>query len=164
MHNKLGVMVAFGSLVLSPSGVRAGEHEIAPAVVAQVRGCAQASPDACRELAAHLAAWLDGGADSAVGLRLGMAAARAVAHPGRMVAGVAESCRSGYEQACLTLAQVLDRLFTGDDARLDRSTDRLLAREVAARVMADGAATLVSFRAQSRSEGRAGGRSGGAGL
>lgn len=150
MRNPVGLMVAFASLVMIPGTAGAVEGEPAPALVASVRGCAQAGVLACRELAVDLAKRLKGIAatDGSLALRLGTVAADAVERPEGMVAGVAESCRLGYRQACVTLARVLDRLFTGDDARLERSTDRLLARDLAAQVMVASSNAMVSLKSR----------------
>jgi hypothetical protein len=138
MRQALGTMVALAGLVMVAATSHAAERERDAALTASVRGCTRGEVRACNELASDLATRLGAvaTADHSLGLRLGTAAARAVARPDRMVAGVAESCRAGLGQACVTLANVLDQLFTGDDVRLERSTDRLLAQEIAVRVMA----------------------------
>jgi hypothetical protein len=141
-------MVAFASLVLCAGSTRAADREPDPALLASVRGCAQGSGAACRDLASHLATRFKGitPADRALGSRLGVAAARAIQHPDGTVSGVAESCRVGYRAACATLANVLDHLFAGDDARLERSTDRLLAHDLAVSVVDARAQTAISFQ------------------
>lgn len=136
MRKTLSMLALCASLVLVNGRTPAAERDPDPTLIASVRGCTQGDAAACQDLAQNLATRLEGAADGALELRLAMAAASAIEHPGRMVAGVAESCRVGYSRACVTLARVLDRLFTGDDARLERSTDRLLAHELAECVMA----------------------------
>ncbi len=151
MRNTLLCMLACTSLPLIHGTGRAAEPQVEAALITSVRGCAQNEAAACKVLAQRLAVRLKGLADGSLELRLGMAGASAIEDPGRLVAGVAESCRVGYTQACLSLARVLDKLFTGDDARLERSTDRLLAHEIAERVMAVvGDSTLSAQRVFSR--------------
>jgi hypothetical protein len=130
MPTTLTLLVAFAGIGLSARNSPAAEPRD---LVGEVRGCTQRKEADCRALTSDLATRLEGmdPTDKTVGARLGAVAANAVEHPAGMVAGVAESCRVGYEQACVTLAKVLDGLFSGDDARLQRSTDRLLARELA---------------------------------
>jgi hypothetical protein len=137
MHTTLILLVAFAGIGLSAGNSRAADHQAPSELVGAVRGCTQGKQADCRALASELGTRLEGmdPTDPTLGARLGAVAANAIEHPAGMVAGVAESCRVGYGQACVTLAKVFDGLFRGDDARLQRSTDRLLARELAADLM-----------------------------
>lgn len=117
-------------------------------LIASVQGCTRAEEGACNDLASQLATRVKGidPTDPALGLRLGTAAARAIEHPEGAVVGVVESCRAGYGRACATLSHVLDALFVGNDVLLEHSTDRLLAHDLAATVVAGRTLATVSLR------------------
>jgi hypothetical protein len=119
-------------------------------LIASVQGCVRAESRACNDLASQLATRMKGvdPTDPALGLKLGTAAARAIEHPEGAVVGVVGSCRAGYGLACASLSHVLDALFVGNDALLERSTDRLLAHDLAATVVADRTLATLALRAR----------------
>lgn len=137
MRTLLSLLVVFGGIGVTARNSRAADRQVPSELVGAVRGCTQGKAADCRALASDLATRVQGmdPTDPTLATRLAAAGANAIGQPEGMVTGVAESCRVGYGQACLTLANVLDGLFSGDDARLQRSTDRLLARELAATLM-----------------------------
>jgi hypothetical protein len=98
--------------------------------------CSLGDRAACDRLAGELAGLV--GRD-ATGQELAWAAARIVARTSddTLVGAAVRRCRDGEAASCDQLGEVLNGLFTGADARLDRSDQRALAHALAEAIVTE---------------------------
>lgn len=144
------LVTALSCAVVSTSG--ACTH--ADPLARQLKGCARTNEVDCRQLVEGLEALFAGRsnrADRFVAHRLSSAALQIIrdeASTGKdvssergIVVDAVRQCAAGADDACNRIASVLTGLFTGADACLDASTDRLLARAMASRLVSITLAT-----------------------
>jgi hypothetical protein len=115
-----------------------------------LRGCATGNQVDCSHLTEGLEALFAGRStspDRLVAHKLSSAVLRLVRDEATTTSGDASperrvllvtiaQCRTGGDEACNRVANVLTGLFTGADAQLDTSADRLLAHAIASHLVA----------------------------
>ena len=140
------VIAALACAVAATSDVRIHTRDVA----SHVRACASSDRVACGRLADTLETLFAGtnDADRELGRKLAAAAVRVVSARGdaTVIGKATRACSSNDADACDAICRVLVGLFTGADARLDASADRVLARAFASRMSALAAQAYARAR------------------